>query len=58
MFKKINCADPKLVSHSVIVGDGFTPNTAAGRRKRGKGKGRRKKNNSTSTTTTARPGTL
>lgn len=59
MFKKLNCSDPKLVSHSVI-GDalggtsGSNGNTAAstngrgnanatGRRKRGRTKGRRKK---------------
>jgi hypothetical protein len=56
MFKKLNCSDPKLVSHSVI-GDALGSSNgnaagstngrgnanATGRRKRGRTKGRRKK---------------
>jgi hypothetical protein len=58
MFKKLNCSDPKLVSHSVI-GDAFGGGSsngnaagstngggsanATGRRKRGRTKGRHKK---------------
>ncbi|PSN55877.1 hypothetical protein C0J52_02766 [Blattella germanica] len=63
MFKKLNCSDPKLVSHSVI-GDAYgggnnnagnsagSPNVGGkanltGRRKRGRTKGRHKKTSTT-----------
>ncbi|XP_071439138.1 secreted frizzled-related protein 5-like [Hetaerina americana] len=46
MFKKLNCSDPKIVSHSVI-GEAFRGSPSPGRRKRGKNKGQSRKSPST-----------